>query len=108
MNREVTELDLRLPEFKHPSVKLEDLEFRNDGKIVRKDRWETGMHQIAAAAGFATRGDGYEIDEVIDRIQDAFAVLDALNNLRIEHVDVQTMLSNVDGALPLLNKLKDW
>jgi hypothetical protein len=44
MQREVTEQDLRMPEFRY--AKLEDLEFREDGKIVRKDRWERGIQSI--------------------------------------------------------------
>ena len=38
MTREVTEADFRMPEFKDAEPK--DYEFRADGKIVRKDRWE--------------------------------------------------------------------
>lgn len=44
-SREVTERDLRMPEFR--DAKPEELEFRGDGKLVRKDRWETGFRSIA-------------------------------------------------------------
>jgi len=70
MTQEVTERDLRLPEFK--DAKLEDLEFRNDGKIVRKDRWETGIRKIAYATGFNSRS-GFEIEEVIAKVEHHFA-----------------------------------
>lgn len=43
--RQVTERDLRMPEFVH--AKVEELEFRDDGKIVRKDRWERTVRSIA-------------------------------------------------------------
>lgn len=63
MSRQVTELDFRKPEFR--SAKVEDYEFRDDGAIVRKDRWETGIHQIKSAVGI--RG-GFEVDEVVDAV----------------------------------------
>ncbi|MEG0969430.1 MAG: hypothetical protein RSG92_29145, partial [Pseudomonas sp.] len=45
----VTERDFRMPEFR--DAKPEDYEFRGDGKIVRKDRWETGIYSIRYALG---------------------------------------------------------
>lgn len=63
----VTELDFRMPEYRY--AKVEDYEFREDGKLVRKDRWKTGMFKIAEAMGFNTR-DGFEIDEVIAAVKD--------------------------------------
>ncbi|WP_122663549.1 hypothetical protein [Pseudomonas viridiflava] len=65
MPREVTELDFRKPEFRNEKVK--DYEFRADGAIVRKDRWVTGMHLVAALVG-STRG-GFEIDTVIEQVR---------------------------------------
>lgn len=49
--REVTEKDLRAPEYRdgEPS----DYEFRADGKVVRKDRWEQGIRQIAGICGMS-------------------------------------------------------
>lgn len=44
MTRTVTERDLRSPEFKEGAP--DDYEFRADGKIVRKDRWEQGIYSI--------------------------------------------------------------
>lgn len=43
MRRQVAELDFRLPEFR--DAKVEDYEFREDGKLVRKDRWESAVHK---------------------------------------------------------------
>ncbi|AMX20217.1 hypothetical protein IEC338SC_3103 [Acinetobacter pittii] len=40
MSEEVTEFDLRRPEFQDPMLKPEDFEFDGDGNIVRKDRFE--------------------------------------------------------------------
>jgi hypothetical protein len=66
VKHDVTERDLRMPEFR--DAKLEDLEFRADGKIVRKDRWERGIVRIAHMVGFNSR-DGFEIDEVVEKVR---------------------------------------
>ena len=65
MNRNVTERDFRMPEFKDANV--EDYEFRGDGKIVRKDRWEMGIRDIAAILDISST---FEIDDVVSKIQD--------------------------------------
>lgn len=44
--REVTEKDFRKPEFR--DAKVEDYEFRDDGKLVRKDRFQTTVFKIAS------------------------------------------------------------
>jgi len=43
--RPVTERDLRAPEFR--DCEPRDLEWRDDGKLARKDRWERGLRSIA-------------------------------------------------------------
>lgn len=63
----VTERDLRLPEFRDSNP--DDLEFRPDGKIVRKDRWEVGMRHIAEILGFDAR-EGFEIEDVIRGVRE--------------------------------------
>lgn len=63
--REVTERDLRMPEFR--DAKLEDLEFRSDGKVVRKDRWETGIHLVRHALGDNRRE--FEIDDIVRAVK---------------------------------------
>jgi hypothetical protein len=55
-----------MPEFR--DAQIEDLEFRADGKIVRKDRWERGIVRIASMLGFNSR-DGFEIDEVVEKVR---------------------------------------
>lgn len=64
--QEVTERDLRMPEFR--DAKLEDLEFRDDGKIVRKDRWEKAVRKIANFMEFNSRK-GFEIDDVVKKVE---------------------------------------
>lgn len=65
MSRPVTEKDFRRPEFMLADP--EDYEFREDGKIVRKDRWQQGLLVIQAIVG--PRGQAWEIDDVVDRVE---------------------------------------
>lgn len=64
--REVTERDFRAPEFR--DAKVEDYEFRDDGKVVRKDRWETGIRLIAGRLGLSRQG--FEVTEIVHRVDD--------------------------------------
>ena len=70
-NREVTERDFRMPEFRDADPK--DYEFRADGKVVRKDRWETGIHRIRAALGDDRRE--FEIDDIVLAVRALVATL---------------------------------
>lgn len=62
--RTVTEQDFRLPEFR--DAKPEDYEFRKDGKLVRKDRWERGIGNIVAALGMSRKE--FEIEDVVKAV----------------------------------------
>ena len=53
MGRTVTEQDFRMPEFR--DAKPEDYEFRRDGKIVRKDRWERAVQSLRFLVGIDRR-----------------------------------------------------
>jgi hypothetical protein len=64
--RQVTEEDFRMPEFRN--AKVEDYEFRDDGKLVRKDRWERGIHTIRAIIGQGGRE--FEIDDVVEQVRE--------------------------------------
>ena len=64
--REVTEQDFRMPEFRGKDPK--DYEFRSgDGKVVRKDRWETGIFRIRDALGDERRE--FEIDDIVKAVK---------------------------------------
>lgn len=63
--REVTERDFRLPEFR--DARTEDYEFRADGKIVRKDRWECAAQTIRNIVGIHARE--FEIEDVITAVR---------------------------------------
>jgi len=79
MKREVTERDFRKEEFLNS--KPEDYEFRDDGKIVRKDRWEKGIHVIASLFDYRD----FEIDDVVSSVR---KMRDALDEAGIEFIPV--------------------
>jgi hypothetical protein len=66
MSKEVTLRDMLMPEFRHADPA--DYEFRGDGKIVRKDRWEKGIFAIARALGINCR-DGFDIPDVVYAVE---------------------------------------
>jgi hypothetical protein len=49
MSEQVTEFDLRCPEFQDPMLKPEHFEFDKDGNIVRKDRFEQVVKKLRGA-----------------------------------------------------------
>lgn len=63
MLRPVTENDFRKDEFKNKNP--EDYEFRDDGAILRKDRWKMGMITIAS---IVKSGD-FEIEDIIEIVR---------------------------------------
>ena len=62
---EVTADDFIMPEFRNANPK--NYERRGDGKIVRKDRWETGLRNIATIVGMGRSE--FEISQVVERIR---------------------------------------
>lgn len=88
--REVTERDLRMPEFR--DAKPEDLEFREDGKLVRKDRWEVALRNVVSAIGWARREfEVHEVSAEVERIvelAEANVKAKALKNLKAEALEI--------------------
>ncbi len=66
MKKEVTEKDFRSDKFKFANV--DDYEFREDGEIVRKDRWEAAVRAMAGALKINTRD--FEIVQVVQAVDD--------------------------------------
>lgn len=64
-DRKVTELDFRIPAYR--DAKPEDYEFRSDGAIVRKDRWECAVQTIRREVGIDGRE--FEISDVIEAVR---------------------------------------
>lgn len=67
MNRAVTEADFRMPEFR--DAKPEDYERRDDGRIVRKDRWETTVREVASMFEVNVR-EVFECDLLLFSVED--------------------------------------
>lgn len=65
--REVTERDMRDP--KYGMGEPHEFEFRGDGAIVRKDRWEMGIRRIAHVVGGLARRE-FEIADIVKRVED--------------------------------------
>lgn len=63
--RPVTEIDFRQPQFR--DAKVEDYEFRNDGAVVRKDRWERAVQTIRELVGI--HSNEFEIDDVVAKVE---------------------------------------
>jgi hypothetical protein len=70
-HRKVTERDFRRPEF--VDANPEDYEFRSDGVIVRKDRWEQGIHSIRAALCDYRRE--FEISDIVNAVHALVATI---------------------------------
>lgn len=67
--RKVTFDDFIMPEYRGKNP--EDYEFREDGKIVRKDRWESGIHKIhniLMEMGVMPDESEFEIDDVVNAV----------------------------------------
>lgn len=78
MQKNVTERDFRKEEFRDANP--EDYEFRDDGEIVRKDRWEVGMRRLAEFMG----KNSFEVSDLVDEIR---------QNLTPQNVDEKFMQS---------------
>jgi hypothetical protein len=71
LSRTVTEQDFRMPEFRGKDPK--DYEFRADGKVVRKDRWETAIHSIRDALG--DNRHEFEVLDIVDAVRAMVATI---------------------------------
>ena len=72
MSNQVTELDLRMPEFRDPALKLEDLEFDADGQVVCKDRFERAIRQISGilhGVNGLSASTGWTCDQVVEAVR---------------------------------------
>lgn len=104
MSNEVMEQDLRAPEFRHG--KPEEYERRSDGKIVRKDRFKTGMQNIASIV-FGARHE-YEIPEVVDAVRGlaGMQLRDAINDTKDVYHSEPKAIEALDYLNNLINSAK--
>lgn len=93
MTRKVTERDFRKEEFMDANP--DDYEFRDDGKIVRKDRWETGIRRIVTRIGLIR---GWEISDVVDKVTEIKNNSDRYLHMRdVIGVRLDDIISNAEG-----------
>ncbi len=103
--RKVTEQDLRHPNFQKGTP--DDYEFREDGAIVRKDRWEQGICNIVAFLGLERRVDEpgkayteWEVKDVVEGVKQQAAenerLREQLNVLLDKFEDISAKMSSVD------------
>ncbi|MGN6235012.1 hypothetical protein [Dyella sp.] len=71
-SRVVTERDFRRPEFYNADPA--DYEFRDDGAIVRKDRWEMAVRRIRYLVGDERRE--FEVADVIAAVAALVATIE--------------------------------
>jgi len=82
-SRQVTELDFRQPQYRH--AKVEDYEFRADGALVRKDRWECAIGSIRHLVG--VDGREFEIDQVVDAVRELSRLEEGWTLIRADSTD---------------------
>ena len=80
-SRTVTEADFRAPQF--IGAKVEDYELRDDGAVVRKDRWEQALRNISLALDQPTRG-GFEVVDVVEAVNEIVAKVERMKSLLAE------------------------
>lgn len=101
MSRKVTELDFRMPEFR--DAKVEDYEFRSDGKLVRKDRWERAVQSIRFIVGIESRE--FEIPEVVEAVrklaldQEGWVVIATAERDEFPHEGTPVNIRLLDGSV---------
>lgn len=78
--RAVTSRDLWPVEFSNVSSPEKELEFRSDGKVVRKDRWEWGIRKIASMFRF----NDFEIIDVVNAVKSSMNMNDQALGLLVE------------------------
>lgn len=100
--REVTEQDFRMPEYRDANP--EDYEFRTDGKLVRKDRWEIGIRAIVGILGLSR--DDFEVNDTVEIVREmhkavdkSFAMNKALKDI-IKEFEINFMFDGIIADEP--------
>jgi hypothetical protein len=102
--REVTEQDFRKEEYLN--AKPEDYEFREDGALVRKDRFEVGIKTIAVRLGFRD----FEISEILEKIDELITIKNQIEHIADKHSDRfsdhESIFETLDNINNILNVVK--
>lgn len=99
MPRPVTERDLRAPEF--ADCEPEDMELLDDGRIVRRDRWQSGLKNMLDLLGVTDEDAG--MNEAIDRIRDLQEAAGKLPDAQADRATLLTALRAVKQMVGLPN-----
>lgn len=110
MNRVVTERDFRMPEFRDADPN--DYEIRDDGKIVRKDRWETGVRRIASRVSRSRLDPSSRFEwEVVDVINEVNRLADIhdrfihlVTHMSTPHVITGGQVNTIEELYKFLDK----
>ena len=108
-NRTVTIEDFIKDEFKGKDPN--DYEFRGDGKIVRKDRWEAGIHNIhnlLVSYGVLKNHDEFEIEEIFKSVEGLLALWVSNQKLKAAMgTGVMLLASENNDGVNLCNDLNE-
>ena len=101
--RQVTEKDFRAAEFRDADPA--DYEFRDDGKLVRKDRWEQGMFEILGPViDLLPDPNDIEIDHIVKAVNTNATVL--FEVARLLDVSLESFKANPNVLEEAVRKLK--
>lgn len=99
MNKEVTERGLRDPRFREGDPS--DYEFREDGSIARKDRWEEGFRNIASIMGMSR--EPWEVDDIVKMVRELRDRMGKIEDLHELYRDTTAGKWEVDSGTNAIN-----
>lgn len=104
MNEQVTEQDIRMPQFR--DAKIEDLEFDGSGEVVRKDRFEKsmckiqgmlhGVNNLSARSGWTCEQVVEAVDEILRFKKIAIALRKAPADAEFYHINDDVYVKDID------------
>lgn len=111
-SRDVTEFDLRRPEFQDKRLTPEMFEFDATGEVVRKDRFERGIrriHGLLISEGILSSRDQWVTEDVVAAVKEEFNKFNRLKDLiqiieqspttsEYFHFDNQEYIKNIDST----------
>lgn len=109
--QDVTEFDLRRPEFQDPKLTPDMFEFDATGEVVRKDRFERGIrkiHGLLCSDGVFSSRDQWVTEDVVEavkgridsfnRLKDLILIVEyAPKSAEYFHFENRWYVKNIDG-----------
>lgn len=102
--QEVTEFDLRRPEFQDPKLTPDMFEFDATGDVVRKDRFERGIrkiHGMLCNDGVLSSRDQWVTENVVEAVK---AKIDGFNRLK----DLILIVNNIPETAEYFHFENRW